>query len=106
MLQQNEQASRIPAELMLPAYIQHGVRTPEAAVASLFGVPRLFAESAGSVYRKEHGDLAPARVPAFRAYLESADTKLWGRVVEGSALAGKVAPEDVRLVWRRMRGLG
>ncbi|WP_287497480.1 hypothetical protein [Pandoraea sp. CB10b_02] len=91
--------------LMLPAYIQHGVNTPEAAVASLFSVPRLMAEPLAKCFRAAEGRLTPDNVKQFRAFIEQADEKTWGLALENSKLKGKVAPAQARAVWRRMRGL-
>ena len=57
---------------MLPAYIQYGVRSPEAAVASVLGIPRQFAESAGEIFRAEHGQLTPSLYQNFGATLRMA----------------------------------
>ncbi|MDN7726281.1 DEAD/DEAH box helicase [Burkholderia gladioli] len=91
--------------LMLPAYIQHGVNTPEAAVASLFSVPRLMAEPLATCFRANEGRLSPDNVRRFRTFIEQADEKTWGEALKNSKLAGKVAPAQARAVWRRMRGL-
>jgi hypothetical protein len=90
---------------MLPAYIQHGVNTPEAAVASLFSVPRLMAEPLGKCFRDTAGPLTPKNVREFRSFIEQADEKVWDAALANSKLAGKVTPAQARSVWRRMRGL-
>lgn len=90
---------------MLPAYIQFGVRTPEAAVASLLGVPRQFAESFGGVFREKHGLLAPESAKMFQGFVETADSGVWRDVVSRSTLKDAVSADDVRGVWRRMQGL-
>jgi helicase len=94
-----------PTDAMLPSYIEHGVRTPEAAVASLLSVPRQLAETFADEYRTRSGPLTPEGAPAFREYLERTDAQTWRRVVEGSSLAGHVDSDDVRTVWRQMQGL-
>lgn len=91
--------------LMLPAYIQHGVSTPEAAVASLFSVPRLMAEPLGNCFRETAGPLTPKNVRQFRTFIEQADERTWDMALSNSKLAGKVTPAQARAVWRRMRGL-
>jgi helicase len=93
-----------PEEGMLGAYIQYGVHTPEAAVASLLGVPRQFAEPFASVYRDEYGKLSPQDTPQFKDFVEQADHGLWGKVVSRSSVRD-LAPDDVRRVWRQMQGL-
>lgn len=98
-------ADSSPADVMLGAYIQYGVNTPEAAVASLLGVPRQFAEPFGAAYRERNGELSPQDTPAFKNFVEQAGNDLWDNVTARSTLAGKVAPEDVRVVWRQMQGL-
>lgn len=104
---QNHDASENAAtvDMMLPAFIQHGVNTPEAAVASLFGVPRLIAEPLAEIFRKKNGKLTPENVSALRHFVESSDDSLWSSVLENSKLKNKVAPGEARLVWRKMRGL-
>jgi hypothetical protein len=94
-----------PKEAMLGAYIQYGVHTPEAAVASLLGVPRQFAEPLGSHYRERFGELSPETAAGFKSFVEEADQNTWRDVLESSDLAGAVDPGDVRLVWRQMWGL-
>lgn len=92
-------------EGMLPSYIQYGVNTPEAAVASLFGLPRQFAEPMGLEFRARHGPLSPEETKAFQEFVESADTGTWDRVVQRSPLAGAIRGSDARSVWRQMQGL-
>ena len=57
----------------LPAYIQYGVRTPEAAVAGLLGVLRQLAEAEGADYRDRYGNLQPKETSRFRDHVERAD---------------------------------
>ncbi|AUB79890.1 DEAD/DEAH box helicase [Candidatus Thiodictyon syntrophicum] len=90
---------------MLPAYIQYGVRTPEAAVAGLLGVPRQLAEAVGEDYRDRYGKLKPKETGRFRDHVERADRADWSRILDRSALAGRVDPGDVWQVWRQMQGL-
>lgn len=90
---------------MLPAYIQYGVHTPEAVVASLFSVPRQLAEPMGSIYREEHGKLSPDTSSQFRDFIETADSTTWSKVVSRSSLANSVSAADLRTVWRQMQGL-
>lgn len=94
-----------PNDKMLPAYIQYGVNTPEAAVAALLDVPRQFAEPLGSEYRDIHGTLKPEDANQFRQFLDSADKELWKRAISRSSMAAVVDPNDIRTVWRQMRGL-
>lgn len=89
---------------MLPAYIQYGVRTPEAAVAGLLGVPRQLAEAVGADYRDQHGRLAPKDAGRLKDHVERAEPADWGRILERSALAGRIDPGDVWQVWRQMQG--
>lgn len=104
-LQVGGETAVAPSDEMLPAYIQHGVRTPEAAVASLFGVPRQFAEPFGALYRERHGQLTPDRTPEFLTFVEGADAGLWREATNRSALSHAIDPEDARVVWRQMQGL-
>jgi hypothetical protein len=90
---------------MLPAYIQYGVRTPEAAVAGLLGVPRQLAEAVGADYRDQHGRLDPKDAGRLKDHVERSDRADWSRILGRSTLAGRIDPGDVRLVWRQMQGL-
>jgi helicase len=92
------------AESMLPTYIQYGVRTPEAAIASLLGIPRAFAEAMGEQYRTRNGPLTPETVGEFQQFVESAGEKEWAGVVGASGVAG-VKPVELRFVVRQMQGL-
>lgn len=40
---------------MLPAFIQYGVNSPEAVMASIMGVPRHAATGISEVYRRKNG---------------------------------------------------
>jgi superfamily II DNA/RNA helicase len=93
-----------PADAMLGAYIQYGVKTPEAALASLLGVPRQLAESFASVYRENNGALVPENAAHFKDFVEGADTSVWKAVSSRSNLANDVDPDDLRKVWHQMHG--
>jgi hypothetical protein len=97
-------AEQPPEDKMLPAYMQYGVHSPEAAIASLLGVPRPFAEAMGTVYKQGNGPLTPETTTRFKSYVESADERAWGSVVERSGVAG-VNAADIRTVLRQMQGL-
>lgn len=106
MLQQNKSADKTATEdLMLPAYIQYGVSTPEAALASLLSMPRPLAEQFGALYREKNGSLMPEDALKFKAFLEDSPTGAWSEVLGKSRLAGKVSADDARAVWRGMQGL-
>jgi helicase len=89
---------------MLGAYIQYGVNSPEAAVASLLGIPRQFADGFATEYCEIHGKLTPDNSSVFKDFIETADSKTWNRVTLRSRLAAKIDSEDVRYVWHQMRG--
>lgn len=91
-------------ELMLPAFIEYGVRTPEAAVASLFNIPRQFAEAFGEEYRFHYGPLHPNRTAHFKTFIESANPYIWDKVVRNSPLADKIDSRDLLRVWKQMQG--
>lgn len=90
--------------LMFPSYLQYGVHTPEAAVASLLGVPRAFAESLGDVYRNRFGNLTPNTASRLKSFIEDADVRAWAEIVERSPASG-VNAADLRKVFRQMQGL-
>ncbi|MCA9250440.1 MAG: DEAD/DEAH box helicase [Phycisphaerales bacterium] len=101
----NESADdSMPDEKMLPAYMQYGVCTPEAAVASLLGVPRPFATAFGAVYRERFGQLTPDAAENFRTFVEQASTQDWREVTSISGVE-HVDPDDVRKVYRQMQGI-
>ena len=93
-----------PEDKMLPAYIQFGVHSPEAAVASLLGVPRPFAEALGQIYRERSGSITPETASQFRSYVETVDTTGWQETIERSGILG-VRSEDLKVVYRQMQGL-
>jgi hypothetical protein len=90
---------------MLPSYIQYGVHSPEAAVASLLGVPRQLAEPVAAAFRTTHGELAPEKASTFKEFVEKADVAVWRAAVLDSRLAAHLDPSDVRMMWRQMQGL-
>lgn len=102
-LRSNQESSA--TETMLPTYIQYGVRSPEAAVASLLGVPRALAEPLAMEYREAHGHLTPDGATQFRAYVEHAGLGVWERVVGRSRMRDQVSAGDVMSVWRSMQGM-
>lgn len=93
-----------PEDRMLPAYVQYGVHTPEAAVASLLGIPRPFAEAMGQQYRERSGPLSPENAGEFKTYVESADDATWQQVVERADVRD-VRSTDIRKVFLQMQGL-
>lgn len=97
-------ADQPPEDKMLPAYMQYGVHSPEAAIASLLGIPRPFAEAMGTLYRQGNGPLTPETTTRFKSYVESADERAWGSVIERSGVVG-VNAADIRVVLRQMQGL-
>jgi hypothetical protein len=97
--------SPAPQEQMLPAYIQHGVDTPEAALASLLGVPRNIASGFSNYYRQKVAPIKPADGPKYRAFIEGADVATWTGAIDASSLKGQIDPADIRHVWRKMQGV-
>ena len=91
--------------VMLPAYIQYGVNTPEATVVSLLGLPREFAEPFAEEYRERHGKLVPQNVNSLKDFIFDADEDRWARVVSRRSSTTSVNHSDLRMVWRQMQGL-
>jgi helicase len=89
---------------MLPAYIQYGVSSPEAVMASILGVPRSAATAIGKVYVNANGPLQSDQSVKFRTFLNGSTPDQWAQAVAGSRLAGKVSPIDLYQVWRRSQG--
>ena len=102
-LGRTDSGRQAPEEAMLPAYIQHGVHTPEAAVVSLLSVPRQVAEPLASVYRGRNGPIRAGEAKRLREFVEQADVDIWREALRISTL--DVDPGDMRAVWRQMRGL-
>ena len=101
----SEKEAELSAEdRMLGSYIQYGVHSPEAAVVSLMGIPRQFAEPFAAAYRDKNGQLLPDKSSTLRDFIENADNKLWSDVAARSRLATKLDPADIRYVWRQMHG--
>jgi hypothetical protein len=105
LTQGNASTANDPSTSMLPAFIQYGVRTPEAALASLLSVPRQFAEAVGAEYRERHGTLSPEEAGVFKKFIEDADAQLWSAIVARSPMADQIDPSDVRAVWRQIQGI-
>ncbi|NLX96636.1 MAG: DEAD/DEAH box helicase [Rhodopirellula sp.] len=93
-----------PEDCMLPSLIQYGVKSPEAAVVSLLGVPRSFAEAAADEYRARFGSVTPETASKLRDFVEGADVDGWSKIVERSGVDG-VTGDDLRFVYREMQGL-
>jgi hypothetical protein len=93
-----------PADRMLPAYLQHGVDSPEAAVAALVGLPRPLARAAGELWRERKGRLQPGQARELRDFVEGADLGTYADLVERSSWRGAVRPEDAATVVRGMMG--
>jgi len=103
MGQSQRDSETVPSDAMLASYIQYGVRTPEAAVASLLGVPRPFAEAFSEEYRQRFGSLRPLDASRFKEFVESADEQRWNAVVERAEVES-ISSSDVRRVVRQMQG--
>jgi len=93
-----------PDDAILPSLIQYGVKTPEAVVASILGVPRSLAEATADKYRDRYGKVTTDKVKNFREFIDNADVGDWNEIVERSPVRG-VTGEDVRVVFREMQGL-
>jgi len=105
LMNQPEDAAVDANAKMLPAYIQYGVHSSEATVASLLQVPRQFAEATAAVYRKQFGNLLPEQALQFKSFLESAKTSTWEAIIKESKFGSVVNPDDLQGVWRQMNGL-
>ncbi|GAB5559119.1 MAG: hypothetical protein SynsKO_07660 [Synoicihabitans sp.] len=89
---------------LLPAMIYHGVKTEEAVLMRMNGVPRSVAESLGESYRSSVGkaELNPS-VQSARSFVLNADEGVWGRAVpEGSSMSAS----DYQSVWKVLSGEG
>ncbi|AGS25654.1 DEAD/DEAH box helicase [Rhizobium etli] len=90
---------------MLPAFIQYGVNSPEAVVASIMGVPRHAATGISEVYRRRNGNLTPEGSRQFRAFLQESVVEDWAEAIEGTTVGTYVSADDLRTVWRDAQGL-
>jgi hypothetical protein len=93
-----------PEDSILPSLIQYGVKTPEAVVASMLGVPRSFAEATADEYRSKFGRITTSNIADFREFIDNADIREWNQIVERSPVHG-ITGEDFRTVFREMQGL-
>ncbi|EAV44218.1 hypothetical protein SIAM614_15505 [Stappia aggregata IAM 12614] len=90
---------------MLPAFIQYGVNSPEAVVASIMGVPRHAAAGISEVYRRRNGNLSPEGSGQFKSFLQESSVEDWQEAIEGTTVATYVSASDLRIVWRDAQGL-
>ena len=86
---------------LLPAMIYHGVRSEEAVLMRMNGVPRSIAETIGETYRTASG-LHPTLQSA-RAFLTTADIEVWNRAKPTNT---PMSGEEYRSVWRVLSGGG
>ena len=93
-----------PREAILPSLIQYGVKTPEAAIASLLGVPRSFAEATGYEYRERHGNISTESVGNLRAFVENTNVNDWKKIIDRASVPD-ITGEDFYVVFREMQGL-
>lgn len=87
---------------LLPTMIYHGVKTEEAVLMRMNGIPRSIAESMGTSFRVSASQTASrSSVQSARAFISSADIALWNRVrPENSPLTGA----EYQSVWRVLSG--
>lgn len=90
---------------MLPAFIQYGVNSPEAVMASIMGVPRHVATGVSEVYRRRNGNLTPERSSKFKAFLQESVVDDWAEAIKGTTVGTYVSAADLRTVWRDAQGL-
>jgi len=93
-----------PEDTILPSLIQYGVKTPEAAVVSLLGIPRPFAEATASEYRNRHGRITPQTTVSLRDFLETTKQRDWNAIIQRSGISG-LTGEDFYCVYRQMQGM-
>ena len=89
---------------LLPSFLQFGVNTPEATVASILGIPRVFAKSIGQEYRNERGVLTKDSVSSFKSYVESYDSPWWRKAASQTQVAEFVSTNDIIHVLKKLQG--
>jgi len=94
-LNMNEEFTAQDRDLMLPAYLQYGVNTPEAVVASILGVPRQISLAVSEVFKSIHGDLEPENVREFRELIESDNSAFWGAVKDHTGFGDDISTQNV-----------
>ncbi|NNH83559.1 DEAD/DEAH box helicase [Rhizobium laguerreae] len=107
-LRGRDMSSRVESDeehRMLPAFIQYGVNSPEAVMASIMGVPRHAATGISEVYRRKNGDLTPDGSSKFKQFLQTSAVEDWAEAIAGTKVGGYVSPTDLRTVWRDAQGL-
>ena len=90
---------------MLPSYIQYGVNSPEASVASLLGVPRVFAQAISQQFINKHGNVTKENVKTFKAFVESHNGTEWDNVVKSSRIYSKVSASQAVSVVKKLQGI-
>lgn len=94
----------LPEESILPSLIQYGVKTPEAVMASMLGIPRPLAEATGKAYKELKGGIALEKVEVFREFIENADSFIWDKVISRAKLTN-ITGKDFYTVFNKMQGL-
>ena len=89
---------------LLPSFLQFGVNTPEATVASILGIPRVFAKSIGQEYRNEKGVLTKDSVNSFKSYVEDYDSSSWQKAARKTQVAELVSTSDIIHVLKKLQG--
>lgn len=87
----------------LPAMLYHGVRTEEAVLMRMNGVPRSIAEQTGDAFKAQADSTETALSPRRAGeYLKSLKSEDWARLrPENSVLSG----DDYLKVWKRLSGV-
>jgi replicative superfamily II helicase len=89
---------------LLPAMVYHGVKTEEAVLMRMNGVPRSISERLGANYIKSQNQTRDGTsIKKVRDFLASADIEVWNQArAKNSALSGS----EYKTIWRIISGDG
>lgn len=99
-----ETSDKVEPNDNLPSFLQFGVDTSEAALASVLGVPRVLAPSVSKAFNSQYGKLTVDNVSEFKGYVENYDTKKWESIKMHSRLGNKLTTNELITVLKKLQG--
>jgi replicative superfamily II helicase len=86
---------------LLPAMIYHGVRSEEAVLMRMNGVPRSLAENIGMSFRTTSG--TQPTLQSARSFLTAADVEVWNRA---KPVEAQLSGGEYKSIWQILSGSG